>query len=380
MIRRQEGFTMVELLIAMVVFAMAIAAATAIFVPLLTQFKQQSKMTETQIEGVVGLEILRRDIEQAGYGLLWNMPAGVSYQEASVAPANSYNDSTMNPPRAFRSGDNAVVNPVIGASDYLVIKSTIVSPEEAGPKWTYIVGKGDGTGNLRTWGTGTAGDDFRGTDRVIALIPSRGQSETSQRILVNKGSAFSVQYSSVAANLAPSLENDKYLVYGVSSSSDLRMPFNRADYYIKVGGTLPPRCAPNTGQLVKAVLCHGGEPGCPGAGGVLQPETPLMDCVADFEVIYGLDVNGDGNITFSSDISGLTAMQVRDQVKEARVYILSHEGQKDVNYNAAVLYPAGTVTVGEFGIGRSFSLGVITDWQRYRWKVTSMVVRAKNLL
>lgn len=71
--KREEGFTLIELMITMVIFVLVIAGASSIFTGLLTQFKQQSKITETNIEGAVGLEILRRDLESAGYGLAWNV-------------------------------------------------------------------------------------------------------------------------------------------------------------------------------------------------------------------------------------------------------------------------------------------------------------------
>ncbi len=83
MIRREAGFTLIELLITMVIFILVIAAGSQIFTGLLTQFKQQSKIAETNIEGIVGLEILRQDIEHAGYGLPWVIPTGVTYSEAS---------------------------------------------------------------------------------------------------------------------------------------------------------------------------------------------------------------------------------------------------------------------------------------------------------
>ncbi len=96
----------------MVIFVFTIAAATNIFVPLLTQFKQQSKVAETQIEGIVGLDLLRRDIEQAGFGLPWNIATAVTtatYSEASgnvsplTFPPSDYNDAP-DPPRAILSG------------------------------------------------------------------------------------------------------------------------------------------------------------------------------------------------------------------------------------------------------------------------------------
>ena len=84
----------------------------------------------------------------------------------------------------------------------------------------------------------------------------------------------------------------------------------------------------------------------------MNPE-PLIDCVADMQVIYRLDTNNDGTIDSTvNDISGLTAQQIRDRVKEVRVYILSHEGQSDRSFR----YRNSTITIGEFGLGRTFNL------------------------
>ncbi len=58
------GFTLVELMITMIIFVLAIAAASQIFVGLLNQFKQHSNIAETNIEGIIGLEMLRADIQQ----------------------------------------------------------------------------------------------------------------------------------------------------------------------------------------------------------------------------------------------------------------------------------------------------------------------------
>ena len=111
--------------------------------------------------------------------------------------------------------------------------------------------------------------------------------------------------------------------------------------------------------------------------GALNPD-PLIDCVADMQVIYRLDTNNDGTIDSTvNDISGLTAQQIRDRVKEVRVYILSHEGQKD----RAFKFASSTITVGEFGVGRTFNLSstIGSGWENYRWKVSTLVVKPRNL-
>jgi hypothetical protein len=152
------------------------------------------------------------------------------------------------------------------------------------------------------------------------------------------------------------------------------MPFNRADYFITTvdsDGTniTPQRCASNTGVLVKAVVSHN--------DGNFDDFMPLLDCVADMQVVYRLDTNGDGTIdNTTNDISvGLTAQQIRDQVEEVRVYILGHEGQRDPNYT----YPNNSITVGEFGLGNNFDLTGIANYQNYRWKIYTIVVNPNNL-
>jgi hypothetical protein len=347
---------------------------------MLTQFKQQSKIAESNIEGLVGLETLRRDIEQAGFGLPWVIPADVAYNEATSGYNDCSGTAPCNPPRAILSGNGAGIN----RSDELIIKATSVATNDAAMRWTYVVVTGGGV-SVNTWGV--SGEDLIAGYRAIALIPTRG--ENNQRILVTN-ETDNTKYSITFANpfppaYSPTLQNDLYLVYGVDPDTNLRMPFNRADYYIRnvAGTTIPPRCAKgttaaeNTGVLMKSVINH--------ANGNRGPGMPLLDCVADMQVIYRLDRDGDGNIDSETDIlndlagTPLTAQQIREQMKEVRVYILAHEGQKDLNYT----YPNNTVDVGEFGLGsvgaNAFDLTTITDWQNYRWKVYRLVVKPNNL-
>jgi hypothetical protein len=92
------------------------------------------------------------------------------------------------------------------------------------------------------------------------------------------------------------------------------------------------------------------------------------------QIIYR-DNNG---VYHSADYANtLTAAQIRGQIKEVRVYILAHEGQKDPDFE----FQDNPVTVGEFGLGRDFNFvdNGITDWQNYRWKVYTLVVKPTNL-
>lgn len=356
----QRGFSLVELMISMALLMLSLAAASTIFSNILIPFKQQTKISETNIEGIVGLEIMRRDLELSGYGLPWTMPLGINYQEASTSPASTYNDSTANPPRGILSGNNTGTN----SSDYLVIKAVAVTRSSTSEKWTVLKSASPYT---RTWTP--SGENLSSAEYVIVISPG-GSSTTNQRLLINNGSAFATAYNGVTSSpWVPSDNTDTRVVYGVDPDTSPRMPFNRADYYISTSN-VPTKCAPNTGVLGKAVVNQ--------SGGALTNFLPLLDCVADMQVIYRRDTDNDGTIdNTTNNITALTAQQIREQVKEVRVYILAHEGQMDPSYS----YPSSTITVGEFGLGSTFNLSstIGPTYANYRWKVYTIVVKTVNL-
>ena len=79
--RRESGFSLLELMIALAIVSVVLAAASTFFIGVVKQYKVQTKITESNVEGILGLELLRKDLESLGYGLPWNnLP---SYSEAS---------------------------------------------------------------------------------------------------------------------------------------------------------------------------------------------------------------------------------------------------------------------------------------------------------
>ncbi|MEW6586892.1 MAG: PilW family protein, partial [Nitrospirota bacterium] len=195
----------------------------------------------------------------------------------------------------------------------------------------------------------------------------------NQRILVDADRKFTALFDSgfFPEEFSPGAPNDVYVVYGVAPAGKrpdepLRMPFNRADYYVSTLN-VPGHCADNTGVLRKAVLNHSGT----FQGGIHQ----LLDCVADMQVSYALDNDGDGETdNLTDDISLLTAREIREKIKEVRIVVLAHEGQKDVNYR----FPNDMISVGG-ATGRDFDLTVIPYYQNYRWRLYTLVVKPRNL-
>jgi len=134
------------------------------------------------------------------------------------------------------------------------------------------------------------------------------------------------------------------------------------------------------------------------------------------QVVFGFDMDQDGIIGTYSNADGSTVADAtnitgqsegasaggiqsilmshadltdyRNSLQEVRVYILAHEGQRDPNYT----YPYSNVIVGPTNpddpalmylakqVGRAFDFtkSGITDWQNYRWKLYTVVVKLRN--
>lgn len=345
--RRNDGFTLIELLITTLILVVVLGAASTLFVNLMRAYKQQAKVSEARMEGIIGLEILRQDIQHGGFGLPWNgvTAAGEASAGANATACNP--GAFTQPPRAFGS----LLSADFLGSDYFVVRAANVGMGTSSRKWTTLrLGP-----ETRSWASPL--DDLNSSDRVIVLSP--GLDNATFRTLVTNGALISTTFGNLAA-FAPPDTGQTYVVYGIDDNGALRMPFNRADYSID-NASVPVHCAPNTGVLVKRVVRH--------LDGTLSDPYPLLDCVASVKYRYQLDTNGDGMIDTTADAGGLagrTAAQIRDQVKEVQVFVLAHEGQRD----AAYTHPVSAINVA------GTNVNVDTH---YRWRLFTMTVQPISL-
>ena len=378
-----KGFTLIELLVALGILAIIIGIPYAFLTKELKHTVKESALSQSALEKIPSLEILRKDIEDAGYGLVWDTD-GITYNEASSSTPslysfnqNIFNDAPNNPPRA-----------IVGKKDtaghgfsYLVLKGTSLGLNKACKHWSYI----DKDGNLNIWPTTNSANynNFKKGDRVVVM-------DAGSRTIKGGNLYFTVSKDAKPANGTkpanyglPSLPQSVYLVYGINkpdnTTSSESAPFNRVDYRLYPGSDTESECAVGTYTLGRAVMRQ--------SDGVMY-SYPLLHCVADFQLGFGLDNNTDGKIdTWTQDITTLTtAKDVRDQLKQVRVYILVQNGTKDKDYN----YPNASIPVGEkitidgntFKVGRiepGFDLTTITDYKHYHWKLIKLVVEPKNL-
>lgn len=388
MLRSDKGHTLVELIVVMGIFVIVLMMSSYAFERILTASAQQSKSAESNIEGIVGFEQLRQDLEHAGYGLPWSFQNAMTtaYAECDEdlvegVDSTAFNDVPPNLPRAILSGTSTKeVNGAAGTNsglgpDYLVVKSSLAALDAAGKKWNFVNYSGSQKSYLKRWGTS---DDIPDGERVITLSMGFTQNSLPNKQLVMNGGEFSYTVAGVnpLAAYQPGDQSQFHIAYGVGEV-DLEMPYNRADYYLKQAD-MPPRCNPGTGMLYKAVASHSG-------GGFT--EYPLVECVGDMQVEFELDTTGNGDLAYTENLLGLTPSDIRAQLKTVRIFFLTHEGGKDAGFKYPEDDSANILQVGDLkraSSGRVWSsakmLAVFgSDWRNYRWKIYTLVVRPKNL-
>jgi len=374
----------------MALFIVVIIISSQAFNRILSISTQQTKSSESDTQGVIGLEILRYDLEHAGYGLPWMLGFVAEFDEGQATVGSlalgidtqQFNDTynttsdTNKVPRAVQAAASTT-----DGKDYLVIKSVIAGMSDTVKKWTFVDGIG-ASSTLKAWES----NNFSANERVITIdsrtkrligtstAPADFSYTITTAITTTATMTPPVRSAPSLANFQPQQDTDVFVAYGVSPSSDLRVPYNRVDYYVKrptTAGDMPTRCAPGTGILYKAVMNH--------ADGKFT-QYPLVECIADMQVIFSLDTNGDGEVDLhvaEDGLSGLSAKEIRTQLREIRVYIVAHEGGKDSNYT----HSTSSIDVGEYGNGRTLDLNALVgaEYKYYRWKTYKLVVVPRNI-
>jgi prepilin-type N-terminal cleavage/methylation domain-containing protein len=381
---RQDGFTLMEMVIVMAIFIVVIMITSNSFNTALTRTKKVTKTEESNIEGVIGLEMLRHDLAQAGLGLFTEVdPAtALTYTEATETRAATYNDSPSGIPRAVLAGNNITGDAgVLDGTDYLVLKATTLAQSQASQKWTYIVG----LGSSKVWG---ANDFDSSKDFVVANQQTYRSGELHRRLLYTTTAIATKYAASYAAPFGPISNDSQIYYYGLSENSAATLPltpFNRVDYVVKRTSATPANCAPGAGVLYKRSMSQ--------LDGSMT-DVPVLDCVADMQVVLGwntsnpagtsLDLSTDADMTTAATPQGWTPTltdptDIRKHLKLVKVYLLAQDGGKDLKFtNTDTAFPVGIA--GEANsLAHTVNL-TGSNYQNYRWKLYRVIVQPKNLM
>ncbi len=331
----RRGFTLIELLVAILIVSILLGGAYVTYIALVKGFGREAKSVETQIETAVGLELLRLDIEHAGYGVGEDQP---DLPVFSPAPDSLWIRSVLNNTRLIRDSSG---NP---------IHWSLVECLSAG-----------GTPQV------ISGDD------VTSLPPGTG--------LVFIGAANRV-YIGTTNGTCPNVGVFVAMPYDTNVASGCLNQFcNIISYFLSAAQPLQ-TCNPNTRNLLRAVGAGQGQ--------------PLINCVADVRFTFDVDTDGDGRVDLRDanfqalDLDGdtnITADEVRRGLKLVNVYLLIQEGGFDRDFRFRNFRPC-TVPPADPRLSQSCVLANPTtgvelylpqNFTNYRWKVLKLSVIPMNL-
>ncbi len=334
----RRGFTLIELLVTIVIVSILLGAAYVTYVTILGGFGRETKSVETQIETVVGLELIRLDIEHAGYGVGEDQP---DLPLSSPAPDSLWIRSVLNNTRLIR--DTVTGDPV----HWSLVECN-------GPGLIPVVRAGDDVTNLPTNNVG----------------------------LVFLGAANRFHAGTTTNTLCPGVGVFVAMPYDTTVANGCLNQFcNIISYFLSAVQPLQ-TCNPNTRNLLRAV---GNAPG-----------SPLINCVADVRFTFDVDANGDGTVDVRDgdftalDLNGdttVTADEVRRGLKIVNVYLLIQEGGFDRDYTfrnfvTCAVTPTDPRLSGDCVVANpttGVQLNLPVGFANYRWKVIKLSVIPMNL-
>ena len=408
---QESGFTLIELLVVMAISMFVLVAASKVMISMTTQFKQQTRISEKSIEGGVGMEMIRRDISLAGFGLATGTYSGINefantdwsfmnstYKELDAGEKpGSFFQNPNKPPKMIEAHlltDLAIIDTHgLNGSSYLTVRSPAVGSDPVAGRFVlskkYVEGK---FANTSSWDSGLLDPnqpdpdpdrDPKLTTSDLVVVVSTADKDNLGLVtdLANPTKFYAnMDNNGRFGNFDPVEVGDIHVAYGVSNTGTaLSAPFNRVDYYVGRTG-VPEKCAPETGVLYRAQMLHARKEKAAlmqGSPQLSPPEPPVrvMDCVAMMHVEFGI-----GNIT-TSFLDTYTAADIRKKLNRVDVFILTHEGQFDPGYEYydkdntgeiilnplsdnpdPAVFPAATKV-------KEHLVNGVPYWKHFRWRV-----------
>jgi len=317
---KNRGFTLIELIIAIAIFGILMAVSGRVYRTLVQGMNRQKDVVESDSGKILGLELLRLDLEHVGYG--------ISNNETSRPVVWDGSDLQL---RSTINNSNS------GTIGWMMLQCSLgVSP-------TVLVDRRlDNTVNNVLL---TKERDFI-TNQSIAASTTV-QCTTCQDLNTylqpaNDYIAMAYPYDSTVTNGCSGGQYCNVITYTLSTSNPLA------------------KCASGAQNLLRKVGNGTGE--------------RVLECVADFEVRFDWDLTGDGDVLDSGEQSlsaiptGASTSDILTRLKNIDFYVLMQSGKKQQGFTFS-----GDLTAnGELSSPNTaggFTTSTVTDFSAYRWKV-----------
>lgn len=331
-----RGFSLIELLIVMFIFSIVMSAIYMTFTGIMYDYKGQSMQIKTQIENIIGLEILRADIEHAGLGIAYDLIG-----DPQISTLINAKGKTQ-----------------------LTIKSTFNSTNQLTHGWGIVDCK-NGYFNLIA-------------NEIDNLSIDSSTNKIRDIVLLDVQREFVETYNNINLSRANNLNCNfrQSLIYPFDNTTTdgcTSAQFcNSINYRLSTTQTLS-NCNPDTFNLLRTI-------------GPLANGLPLINCVATMQIRIDYDANANGIIDLASSKESLITNfdgdinkngiidrsdkeAISNNLKRVHIFLLIQEGLIDKKYNSA----NDNLTID------SVTLKAPANSSNYRWKPIHMTVKPMSL-
>ena len=295
--KRRNGFTLIELMIAMVLGLVVMGGVVTLFAQSQRSFRVDKSISNMQAEARFALQEISRDLRMAGFLSEPLNPASIFAHAGLVIGTDCGIAAQPNWIYGLRDGATGEINTVTTVDN--------ATAGTAAASYSCIAG-----GELRPT------SDVLSTKRVVGNTTTVAN-RLPGAVYVRANGSFGRMYINGAAPGVPVPFND--------------WEYRPRVYYIRNFTTVAGDGIPS---LCRKVLAWG------------APPTMQTECIAqgveDLQVEFGLDPDGDGNVNAYMQNPTLTQMQ---QAISARIYLLVRTVDEDFSYTDARSYAVSNAPV-----------------------------------
>lgn len=338
--QNKKAFTVIELLVAIAITSVLLAAVYFTYNNLFKKSKYETYIAEAEIEKTIGLDLIRLDIEHAGFGIT----------DVETCPTVRFGTSFPSP--------SDCDDDLSFSQNALVIRSMINNTNQKEIGWVYV----DCTSGA--WPTGAP-----------SLIDERMDNTNNNLIFIDATSGNFAATGTFGTCPGTGI----YLAYPYDSLTNMDncvdLQYCHRIVY-KLSSTTEDYCHPSTRSLLRGI------DGTASSGG-----NPILHCIGGMEVKVDIDTDSDGitDLEYQDfsvlDINGdgvVASDEIINHLSRVHVYFLMQVGKKDPKFT----FPKSTLSINEGGTTVEFDLSSLigSGYQNYRWKIVKISVVPMNLI
>ncbi len=362
--RGQRGFSLVELMVAVVIGLLTTLCITQVLVVSEGQRRTTTTGSDAQVNGALAIDAIQRDIQMAGYGFssdpaILGCAISAKYNGAQIATgAATPTFPTVLAPVQIDATDPTrnIIRVLASAKASYSIPTRVIAP--------------------------SYDPSSAGTAKVVFSVASTLGVANGDLFLAAKNGVSLCEVFQVTA--APSIDgqiNRANAATGWNPSGFPTATYNEGDLLVNLGSLIDRRYSISSANVLQLSEFSATAPATTAAPVDLYPN------VVGLQAFYGKDTDGDG-IVDTYDRTTPTTTAGWSQVLSVRLALVTRSAQyeKELVSTASPLWNVGTTTTisGTAACGTSkcltLDITALPDWQHYRYKVSDTVVPLRNML